>query len=187
MRPAPTRRPWMEVAVLAIVSGAACGGTASFNFQDGSKGPPGSDAGTDASNGTVPSVDGSTGGDPQLLACGSVSCSVPAQSCCVSDPPSYACISGPSCPVNDAGVSATALRCSGAANCAPNTVCCVYETPTKQVASDCKPACGGGEAQLCNPTAANSGCAPDAGACSSANVSDWGLPSTYATCGGVGS
>jgi hypothetical protein len=38
---------------------------------------------------------------------------------------------------------------------------------------------------LCDPNAAPSGC--DAGVqCSSNNIGDWGLPRTYATCGGKG-
>ena len=145
--------------------------------------------------------DAGPGGNANTLPCGNAACAIPGQACCVfqnaTPPPdfSYACYNGgcPS-PSADAGADAqgggggggvTALSCSGAANCPPNTVCCVTEIPPI-VRSDCRAACGPSQAQLCDPRAAISGCAPDAGACSSANVTDWGLPNTYATCGGVG-
>jgi len=136
-------------------------------------------------------ADGGPGGNTQTLSCGAGSCSLPAQSCCVYDttPSTYACVDGPSCPLLDGGGGGgqgTALQCSGAANCPQGTVCCVFEQPNKQVASACQQTCANNQAQLCDPTAAVSGCAADAGACSSANVSDWGLPKGYATCGGVG-
>jgi hypothetical protein len=41
-------------------------------------------------------------------------------------------------------------------------------------------------AQLCDPNATNSGCSQAAGACTSTNITDWGLPAGFATCGGVG-
>lgn len=139
--------------------------------------------------------DAGPGGNTSTLPCGSAQCGIPAQTCCVFSNPNpppdffYGCYNG-ACPV-DAGFDAgtgdiTSLKCSGAANCPVGSVCCVYETANKRVASDCFASCGGGQAQLCDPSAVDSGCSPDAGACSSANVTDWGLPNTYATCGGVG-
>ena len=135
--------------------------------------------------------DGGPGGNTQTLACGSAACSIPAQSCCVYETSpawSYACIDGTSCPVLDGGGGGqgTALACSGAANCGSGTVCCVFEGANKQVQSSCMAACPSNGAQLCDPTASASGCGPNAGACSTANVSDWGLPKGFATCGGIG-
>jgi hypothetical protein len=138
--------------------------------------------------------DGGPGGNTQNVACGSNACSIPAQSCCVYETQptwSYACIDGTSCPVLDAGAGTggggqgTALACSGAANCADGTVCCVYENANKQVQSSCMSSCPANGAQLCDPNAPVSGCAASA-ACSTANISDWGLPKGFATCGGIG-
>ncbi|HSQ61787.1 MAG TPA: hypothetical protein VLM85_01180 [Polyangiaceae bacterium] len=139
--------------------------------------------------------DGGPGGNPQVVSCGTSTCSIPAQACCVFETTpawTYGCVDGTTCPVlaggpNGAGVQGTALGCSGAANCTGGDVCCVFENANKQVVSACQATCPAGGAQLCDPTAASSGCAADAGACSSANISDWGLPKGYATCGGVGS
>jgi hypothetical protein len=74
-----------------------------------------------------------------------------------------------------------ALKCSGAANCASGMVCCIGPNG----ASACAASCTRDQAQLCDPNAMMSGCG-DAGACSSMNIGDWGLPRTFATCGGLG-
>jgi hypothetical protein len=55
----------------------------------------------------------------------------------------------------------------------------------------CTAGAGAATAQLCDPKAAVSGCplgdgGADAGACLSTQIGDWGLPPTYATCGGKG-
>lgn len=168
-----------------LVADVADGGA---DAASGGSGAGGSATGAGSSGSTIPGGNvGGPGGDTQSLACGSVSCAIPAESCCVSETNGFACIGGTTCPAPDAGGggSSTALRCSGAANCPAGTACCVYET-NGVVAADCKPSCGKSEAQLCDPTAATSGCAPGSGACSSKNISDWGLPHGYATCGGVG-
>ncbi len=75
------------------------------------------------------------------------------------------------------------IKCSGAANCGAGTVCCISQNG----ASACAASCSRNGAQLCDPAvaAAASGCG-DAGACSSMNIGDWGLPDTFGTCGGVG-
>ena len=166
---------------------------------DGDGGGGGGDAAADgafvADGGSAD--DAGPGGSASSLPCGSAQCRIPAETCCVSSNPNpppdffYGCYSG-ACPLDagaGAGASAgavTSLKCSGAANCAAGTVCCVYENANKQVVSDCLASCGAGQAQLCDPGAAISGCSAASGACSSANVTDWGLPATYATCGGVG-
>ncbi len=146
---------------------------------------------TDGRGGAVVSNGGSgssvPGGTTSTLPCGSTLCSLPGEVCCVSDPPAYVCVAGSACPPpgNAAAGNATALSCSGAANCPAPNVCCVYEM-NRQVLSGCMAACPANGAQLCDPSAVSSGCTAATGACSSQNVSDWGLPQTYATCGGVG-
>jgi hypothetical protein len=82
------------------------------------------------------------------------------------------------------------LKCTGQANCAAGSICCVSPTMTG-AASACVvgTTCGANSAQLCDPGAAPTGCPADAGmgsACSSANIGDWGLKPPFATCGGKG-
>lgn len=143
---------------------------------------------------------GSPGGSTSTLSCGSATCSIPAQSCCITNPPgpnnfAFACVTG-GCAV-DAGPGGggdppTALKCSGQANCGPGTVCCV-STGNNTTTSECKASCGGGgggggdTAQLCDPAApaASNGC-PQNAPCSTNNIGDWGLPNTFGTCGGQG-
>jgi hypothetical protein len=173
------------VALGAMFLGA-CGGTGSLVFPadalDGSTGS-GSDAGV-VSDGQ------------HAIACGNTTCMAPGQVCCVSanaNPASYACISGPTCPVvtvADSGTpSAAGLACSGPADCPPNQVCCIYEpSGANQFVAQCVSSCGvAGEAQLCDPSAppAQSGC-PASAPCSNSNIGDWDLPSTFGTCGGLG-
>jgi hypothetical protein len=88
------------------------------------------------------------------------------------------------CGGNGGGGDTAALACSGQANCPAGTVCCVHDAQGG-AASECKSACTNGQAQLCDPNAAISGCANGV-KCSSHNISDWNLPATFATCGGVG-
>ena len=192
---------WMTVACCAACGGATGSSTALFVDDGGADGgADGAAAPSDAAaavDGAVVASGGSTddggpGGNAQSLSCGSAACAIPGESCCVYDtsPPTYACVAGSGCPVVDGGGGGgrgTALQCSGAANCPANTVCCVYENANKQVASDCRAACASNQAQLCDPTvsAAASGC-PASAPCSSNNVTDWGIPNSYATCGGVG-
>ena len=76
------------------------------------------------------------------------------------------------------------LTCKSVVDCPPNTVCCGLLV-AGQPASVCKWPCGGpDEAQLCDPDAGDSGCPIEAGPCSTATNSDWGLPNGYGTCGG---
>lgn len=187
----------LGVAAVIGVAQAACGGTESVGlFADADGGSEGGTeaalsnadaAGTIVSNGGA-TANGAPGGTTTQVACGSVTCRIPEESCCVyesAQPPQYLCVVGTSCPTVDGGGKGTALTCSGAANCPQDRVCCVYELPSKQVASACRVACASNEAQLCDPKAPVSGCSA-AAACSSSSVTDWGLPTGYATCGGVG-
>ena len=163
----------------------------------GARGAPG----TVVANGgtTAGGTAGGPGGTTAALSCGTASCSIPGESCCLTEAGgtfSFACVVGSSCAaaVGDAGaagrnVDTATLRCTSAANCAAGTVCCV-STVNNGAASECKTSCSGGggggdTAQLCDPSAATTGCAA-AQPCSSMNISDWGLPSTFATCGGKG-
>jgi hypothetical protein len=124
------------------------------------------------------------GGNTTTFPCGSQSCSIATQICCVAQNGRGAvCVSGSDCAAADAGQPGdlAGLKCTGAANCAQGTVCCIDPSGN----SACAASCDQNGAQLCDPAAANPGCG-DAGACSSRNIGDWGLPRTFGTCGGIG-
>ena len=163
----------------------------------GDTGTSGNDAatGTDAGTGNqeagggdggINPPDAGPGGSTTVINCGATSCSIPAQTCCVdrlgNNMTAYGCAT--TCPGIDAGADTTALKCSSQANCAVGTVCCVSQTGNNGATSECKATCGGNEAQLCDLTAAVSGCTGTT--CSKNNIGDWNLPQTYATCGGMG-
>ena len=121
-----------------------------------------------------------------MINCGSTTCAIPAENCCVdhlNGMTSYSCASV--CGAVDAGGDTIAMKCSGQANCAAGTVCCVEQVGANGAASQCQPACGPKQAQLCAPMAAVSGCMAGV-MCSNTNISDWNLPPSYATCGGQG-
>jgi hypothetical protein len=163
-------------------------------------GDAGADAMITSTGGAV--TDASLGGDATSLNCGNASCKLPNEACCfypVTNPPPpffAACSSGGSCPTipADAGYeagAATEVRCEVQANCGGNTVCCVEAPASGNVTSHCvsASACnasdgGSHSALLCDPAAADAGCG-SAGACSSANIATWNLPSGFGTCGGV--
>jgi hypothetical protein len=168
--------------------GGASGGGASGGGASGGGGA--SDGGATGSDGGVNPPGAGPGGSTSQLTCGSTSCAIPAETCCVvssGSNTSYGCVSGTSCPAPDAGAGgdSIALKCSGAANCSPGTVCCVSKQGAVAT-SACEVTCTASyQAQLCDLNAPSTGC-PTSAACSSKNVGDWGLPSTYATCGGMG-
>lgn len=163
------------------------GSTADGSATDGGAA---SDAGPLSDGSPSTTNDGGPGGTTQTLTCGASQCAIPAQSCCVyqTQPTwTYMCTNGSTCPQLDGGGNqGTGLQCSGAANCTQGTLCCVYQDANQNVASSCMQTCPAKGAQLCDPKASSSGCAPDAGVCSPSNIADWGLPKGYATCGGVG-
>ena len=184
---------------------AACGGASSTEIigpggTAGADGGPGGSASGEggpasggareagsATNGGVDPPGAAPGGSASALPCGTATCVLPAESCCVSDLGNgslgYACIAtGARCGAG--GGNATALSCSATANCPAGSVCCASDA-IRPTSSQCRSACGPKEAQLCDPKAATTGCAASA-PCSSRNIGDWGLPSAYATCGGVG-
>jgi hypothetical protein len=162
---------------LSPVTFCACGGETSTLLLA----PPGSEGGVGATEGGVGATEGGVvatdGGGGSTLACGPFTCKLPGEQCCVSATPTYSCMG--KCPPND-----TALKCASAANCGGGEVCCVSQNPLQ---SACMKACGNGDAMLCDPAAtpAANRCANSA-PCSTKNIGDWGLPSTYGTCGGVG-
>jgi hypothetical protein len=147
-------------------------------------------------------TDASLGGDATSLNCGSASCSLPNEACCLypitNPPPPFfaACSSGGSCPAipADAGYdagAATELHCEVQANCGGNTVCCLQAPASGNVKAHCVSAsscvssdAGARAALLCDPAISDPGCG-GAGACSSANIATWKLPSGFGTCGGV--
>ena len=195
--------PFTLITLIAACGGASTtdvtdpGGTAGADGGDGGpsspssrEGGPASGGGPEAGSSTDGGVDppgAAPGGNASSLPCGTTTCALPAESCCVSDLGNgslgYACIAtGAAC--GSGGANATALSCSATANCPAGSVCCASDA-TKPTSSQCRSACGAKEAQLCDPKAATTGCAASA-PCSSQNIADWGLSTAYATCGGVG-
>ena len=161
-------------------------------------GPVTGDAGTDAlADAPPPPPPGPDAGKPDAgakpdgggpIGCGSTSCAT-GKLCCVYTPAAdggaadYLCAL-PSCPPATGGQQRADLGCTSTADCAPG-VCCV-ERPGNDSVSKCAPMCNSGsnQVQFCDPNAADSGCPANA-PCSTNNISDWNLPPTFATCGGV--
>ncbi len=140
--------------------------------------------------------DGGAGGSTAQVPCGTTTCALATDFCCVyqaNNGPSdfvFGCATGSGCPQVANANDPTALLCSGAANCAPGSLCCVSDDGNRvwsECAASCAPPAGGGTAtaQLCDPAAAQTGCSTSA-ACSSNKIDDWNLPNGYATCGGMG-
>jgi hypothetical protein len=201
----------LAMGALAIGSAAAmlaCGGSSSTDLVASSDGGDAADDGPTVArgaNGTIvedggtlaTDASGGPGGSTKTLPCGTATCRVPAESCCLTDNAngtfSFGCVAGPSCPPPVAGGSApVALGCSSSANCAPGTVCCITQENNNQGgngsadrgSSACKSACGSQEAQLCDPKA-DSAC-PASAPCSTAKAESWELPPAFGTCGGKG-
>jgi hypothetical protein len=193
------------VSTDAGVDDAASGAStdAATTTTGGARGPDGSvvaDGGSGTGANTGP------GGTTSNLPCGSATCLIPAETCCVTDTGTgyaFACVSGPTCPAgggggtggNDAGGdgggnntggagNVGAFKCTSAANCPQGTVCCVT-APNDLASSSCQASCGPTDAQLCDPKATATGC-PTSAPCSSANIGDWTLPASFGTCGGKG-
>ena len=180
--------------ITAAASDASSDGASSSSSSSGSSGSsggprPANEAGVTADGGIDPPNAG-PGGDTKSITCGTATCPIPAETCCVSESNvgdnSYACVVGATCPQPPGGGDTAALKCSAASNCAPGTVCCVRED-NGNAASECKPACGQNEAQLCDLKAGDAGGCPPADPCSNDNIDEWGkLPESYATCAGKG-
>ena len=197
------RRLNSACSVLLAIS-IGCGGSTSADVNATEAGADGAMAATDSSplsdsatqdapitsggdGGSSPEA--GPGGTTSSVVCGSTTCAIPSDTCCVLQPAApppdftYACGGGAACPPGVGGNGTTSLKCSSAANCPSNTVCCAHPVGN-DVTSACQATCTGTDAQLCDPRAPSSGCTGDAGACSSTNIADWGLPAAFGTCGG---
>lgn len=139
---------------------------------------------------------GSAGGNATSLPCGDVACAIPENTCCVSlsvNPPpeaTFACVGGLCINSSFAQGGGIGLQCAGTANCAAGTICCMSDDGNGIITSACATPANctdpNLQAQLCDIKAANAGCVEDdAGTCSSFNIGNWGLPTGYATCGGI--
>lgn len=138
--------------------------------------------------------DAGPGGSVSQISCGSTSCALATDFCCVYDnknaPPDFlfTCASGSACPNLAGGKDPTALGCSSAANCPTSTVCCIRDDGNR-IWSECSATCTDTgsitAAQLCDPNAASTGC-PTSDPCSNNSIGDWKLPDGFATCGGRG-
>jgi hypothetical protein len=144
-----------------------------------------SDAGIVADGGVDPANAG-PGGTTTSIACGTATCPLPEQKCCVSEltaggSHSFACVLGAvDCPRAPDSVATVGLACSGAANCPDGTVCCAEVVNGNNVSS-CQASCPTRSAQLCDPAASKSGCSPS-DRCSNGAVGTLGLPRTFGTC-----
>ena len=136
---------------------------------------PGSDASNDASN---------DGGGMNTTTCGTTSCPLPAESCCVTPggTPSYACTGGDAGTCQQGDVQ---MQCMSNNDCPSSKVCCLDATNDPASAA-CATTCNGqNQAVLCDPklTAAQNRCG-DAGACGTTNDNTWNLSSKVSgTCG----
>ena len=137
--------------------------------------PSATDAGADAPAEAAP------------LSCGSSVCES-FETCCIytsssGGQPEYQCAG--SCPQPQNGNQLSSMGCTSSAEC-PGQVCCMQRVSGGNV-SQCAAQCnvGSGQVQLCDPSAGDAGC-PTAEPCSTNNIADWGLPSGFGTCGGVG-
>lgn len=186
---------------LAAAITAACGSDAGSTIPDpdageagssgASSGPREAGAGGVTADGGIDPPGAGPGGDTNQIACGTTTCPIPAETCCVSDVQNggrgFACVAGSTCPQPaGGGGDTTALKCASSANCASGTVCCVTENGGV-ASSECKASCTGGDsAQLCDPKQGDAGGCPEASPCSSKDIGDWGLSPPFATCGGIG-
>jgi hypothetical protein len=167
----------------ASVTAEGGGGADAATGSDGATGSDASDGGTTTpeaggGDGGIDPPDAGPGGTTTVINCGSTTCAIPTDTCCVDrlggGMTAYSCAT--TCPGIAAGGDTTALKCSGQSNCAAGTVCCVQQVGAAGASSACQVTCGVNQAQLCAPTAAVSGCGAGV-TCSNANI---------ATCGGVG-
>jgi hypothetical protein len=148
-----------------------------------------------SSGGGSPLDSGSTGVDASdaggaVFACGAqLLCALPGQTCCAGPGSgngggggsnALTCEDGATC----SDPSATALRCTAAVDCAPSQVCCLSQQSSPATAQ-CSPQCGGGDLQLCDPSARSAGC-PAGTACMGPQAQGHGgnqLPNGVGSCG----
>lgn len=170
-----------ELIVVAFGPLLAACGTDTFTPIDASTdgGDATSDAALDSDGAPVP---------VQPIQCGQKTCTS-GDTCCL-----YTTIAGDGgfavttscqtqCPAPNGNQHLAELACTSTADCGSN-VCCIHRQSGVDV-SACEPAClsSNNEVQLCDPQAGDSGCPANA-PCSTNNIADWSLPSSFGTCGG---
>jgi hypothetical protein len=189
---------------LLIAGGPACGLslTGTHVVDDGGPGLAGSadataprpaaDGATDVAPGTItadggsgdPDAGGGPGGNGAALPCGTATCALPAEACCIyrddKDKFAYACAMAMCPPRKDRSVRT--FRCSGQGNCAAGERCCLVKVEDSVYDARCSTASSCSLAQLCDPSAGDAGC-PSGDVCAGANIGSWDLPRGYATCG----
>jgi hypothetical protein len=141
---------------------------------------PGDD-GSSPADGPGPDGAAAEAGGSSAIACGNLTCSVPAQTCCVSFGNGgvvTSCANGATCP----GTGSTTLRCASSADCTGQSVCCLTQQNNGGVA-ECSATCGGGDTQLCDPTSPAPGCGHGQ-QCQAPNGGAPPLPTGIGTCGG---
>ena len=176
------RRELIASAIFALASAACSADTFATAARDGGA----SDAASDGA-----AIDGATVADgPSAAAtgprvsCGSSTCKL-VDTCCVYanlNTAQYACHAV--CPQPQNGDQLSALKCSSTADCLSGEVCCVQRLGSQNVSACSAMPCASSDVQLCDPSAQTTGCQANA-PCSSNNVSDWKLPGTFGTCGGL--
>jgi hypothetical protein len=187
----PMRKEMVSV-VVAVALIMACGGDSgttdggtdgSVTGDSGKDGTTQSDAnpGNDASGSDGAGNDGNGGSS---IACGTGSCALPAESCCVDPGPPivYAC-------TGEAGPCAqgtASIKCGSAADCTGGQVCCIDGNVDPMVAACAATCTGAMKAMLCDPTATDAvNKCGDAGACGNTNINNWNLTTKYGTCGDI--
>lgn len=171
-------------------STSSSGGTSTSSSGGSTTGDGGgtsSSSGAPGGDGGINPPDAGPGGNTTQINCGATACPIPAQECCVAQTNAgraYGCVSVDAGCGGGGGGDVAALQCTSQANCPANTVCCVSAT-NNGATSACQASCTGDQAQLCDPSATNTGCSAQ-DPCSHDNIGDWGLPRTFATCGGKG-
>ena len=145
---------------------------------------PSDSGGGDVTPGTDASTDGPTSDGAATVMCGTGTCPLPAESCCVGGggTPTYTCTGG------DAGTcqqGEQAMQCYSNDDCPSNKVCCLDVTNDPGSAA-CATTCGGGNRVIiCDPklTASQNRCG-DASACATNNDNSWQLNNKVSgTCG----
>ena len=188
----------MRVRILSWVAvgvAAACG---SFDGADNDKGPgssgssgtsPGPAAGADASGDAFVTV-GSDGGSPlspdaarPALRCGKPTLVCKTTPCCVEQNGSsssqtwdFRC--NDPCPTK---ANTATLECTDISSCSGGQVCCISITASHATAT-CQTSCTAPAKQLCDPNVAGSKECGTGKVCSTSNMDDFFLDSSYGQC-----
>lgn len=201
----------LVVGCIGAAVAIGCGGGTATTISDVDGGDGGGDGAASSAEGGGGNGNGNgftdggggPGGNTTSVPCGGSSCSLATETCCVVDRNgvvTYQCATGTCGSLDAGGGDVVSLKCTAQANCATGTICCIDQPGGGggdggggggggggAIASSCVAGtvCPNG-AQLCDPSAASSGCpAGKNSMCSSDNIGDWGLAPPFATCGGV--